>query len=87
MTTEEFLTAAATDVHFDRQHTPALQTFMTACDLVKYARQIPHVAEADEVLKAAAGFVEKTREDREDAETQRRKSDETREDARSATAA
>ncbi len=64
MTTEEFLTAAATDTRFDHQHTPTLQTFMTACDLVKYARQIPHAAEADEVLKAAGGFVEKTREDR-----------------------
>lgn len=60
MTTEEFLVAAAHDGRFGPEHTGELQQFLTACDLVKYARQIPSAAEADQVLSAAGGFVERT---------------------------
>jgi hypothetical protein len=63
MTTEEFLVAAASDGRFGPQHARDLNEFLTACDLVKYARQIPHSIEADRVLKAAGAFVERTRAD------------------------
>ncbi len=64
MTTEEFLTAAARDGRFGPAHTASLQEFLTACDLVKYARQIPGSGEADRALQAAGAFVETTRADR-----------------------
>ena len=61
MTTEEFLTAAATDRRFGEAVTLELERFLTACDLVKYARHEPARAECDAVLEAAGGFVERTR--------------------------
>jgi hypothetical protein len=66
-----------------------LKEFLTACDLVKYARQIPGSDEAEQVLKTAGTFVERTREDRETGETQKHRNAETQKDenARSATAA
>jgi len=60
MTTEEFLVAAAKDRRFGPRHGAELQHFLTACDLVKYAKQIPSVTEADQVLAAAGEFVERT---------------------------
>lgn len=62
MTTEEFLVAAASDGRFGERNTTELNGFLSACDLVKYARQIPGADEADAVLRAAGGFVERTRE-------------------------
>jgi len=62
MTTEEFLAAAASDGHFGERNTAEINEFLNACDLVKYARQIPGTDEADAVLRAADGFVERTRE-------------------------
>ena len=62
MTTEEFLVATASDSRFGERITAELNEFLSACDLVKYARQIPGVDEADAVLRAAGGFVERTRE-------------------------
>ncbi len=62
MTTEEFLAAAASDGRFGERNTTELNAFLNACDLVKYARQIPGAGEADSVLQAARGFVERTRE-------------------------
>lgn len=64
MTTEEFLDAAGSDGRFPELHARELESFLVACDLVKYARQIPGSDEAEQVLQAAAGFVERTREDR-----------------------
>ncbi|MGB2984935.1 MAG: hypothetical protein WBE26_03550, partial [Phycisphaerae bacterium] len=60
MTTEEFLTAAADDSRFGRNVTGELDRFLTACDLVKYARHEPGSEESDAVLKAAGDFVERT---------------------------
>jgi hypothetical protein len=63
MTTEEFLAAAARDRRFDAAATLELRRFLTACDLVKYARHHPVTGEWDELLKTASDFVERTRED------------------------
>jgi hypothetical protein len=60
MTTEEFLVAAAKDNRFGPRYGGELQYFLTACDLVKYARQIPSALEADPVRAAAGEFVERT---------------------------
>ena len=62
MTTEEFLSAASSDVRFPATHTAALDPFLRACDLVKYAKHQPRPADADESLHAAQGFVAETRE-------------------------
>lgn len=62
MTTEEFLSAAASDGRFGERNTAELNGFLGACDLVKYARQLPGADEADAVLRAAGGLVERTRE-------------------------
>ena len=62
MTTEEFLSAATSDARFSGHHTAALDPFLRACDLVKYAKHQPRPADADESLHAAQGFVEETRE-------------------------
>lgn len=60
MTTEEFLATAAKDGRIGSDHTGELQEFLTACDLVKYAKQIPTATEADQVLGAAKAFVDRT---------------------------
>ncbi len=60
MTTEEFLTAAAADGRFGEAVTLELERFLTACDLVKYARHEPARVECDAVLEVAGGFVERT---------------------------
>jgi len=62
MTTEEFLIAAATDHRFNKVHREELSRFLQACDLVKYARHVPHSGEADSLLAATRHFIEQTRE-------------------------
>jgi hypothetical protein len=62
MTTEEFLTASASDPRFGRAHRDELARFLTACDLVKYAKHVPDTGEADGLLRAAREFIEQTRE-------------------------
>ena len=61
MTTEEFLVQARRDARFGSDATSGLEAFMTACDLVKYARQRAGTAETHALLKAAGAFVERTR--------------------------
>lgn len=61
MTTEEFLETAKTDHRFEENHTQELTHFMDACDLVKYARQVPTQNEADQILSTAKRFIETTR--------------------------
>jgi len=61
MTTEEFLAAASSDARFGEENTAELDRFLEACDLVKYARYEPGPSEAEAVLRAAGGFVERTR--------------------------
>ncbi len=62
MTTEEFLEAATEDHRIGQINTNELSRFLDACDLVKYAGQKPRPDESDYLLKAAGGFVERTRE-------------------------
>jgi hypothetical protein len=62
MTTEEFLEAAVADVRFGPRITEELSRFLSACDLVKYARHEPTVEESDAELAAARSFVERTGE-------------------------
>ncbi len=62
MTTEEFLAAAAQDRRFGPNHTTELERFLTACDLVKYARLLPERNHAEELVAAAREFVQATRE-------------------------
>lgn len=72
MTTEEFLSATAGDFRFATGPAGVLQDFMTACDLVKYARQRPAAGEWNDLLRTAVQFVEQTREQPQDgAETAR----------------
>lgn len=61
MTTEEFLAASRDDPRFGASHASTLGHFLTACDLVKYARHEPASHEADQALRAAEEFVEQTR--------------------------
>jgi len=61
MTTEEFLAAAGQDSRFDASQTASLNEFLTACDLVKYARHDPSADEATGAVRAAEAFVERTR--------------------------
>ncbi len=65
MTTEEFLTATAGDFRFAAGSATELQAFLTACDLVKYARHRPAAGEWNDLLRTAAQFVERTRESEE----------------------
>jgi hypothetical protein len=60
MTTEEFLVAALTDNRFGSDTTAGLKEFLTACDMVKYARHEPTTTESDGALRAAEAFVERT---------------------------
>ena len=62
MTTEEFLTTAATDGCFGETTTEQLNRFLNACDLVKYANHQPTTAEAKSFLETICTFVEQTRE-------------------------
>lgn len=62
MTTEEFLAAAAQDRRFGPDHTTELERFLTACDLVKYARLTPERTQAEDLVAAAREFVQATRE-------------------------
>jgi hypothetical protein len=62
MTTEEFLAAAGRDNRFGPSATVDLNNFLTACDMVKYARHTPGPQQADELVRTAGEFVTRTRE-------------------------
>ncbi len=62
MTTEEFLSTAASDNRFGPEITDELERFLAACDMVKYARHEPGTDECDAVLRATRDFIERTRE-------------------------
>ncbi len=62
MTTEEFLEAAGRDHRFASGVADELDGFLTACDMVKYARHEPGQDEANQMLKATQHFIEKTRQ-------------------------
>ncbi|RME41024.1 MAG: hypothetical protein D6788_02105, partial [Planctomycetota bacterium] len=60
MTTEEFLAAATRDPRLAGETSGWLQSFLNACDLVKYARHRPADAECREALRLASEFVDRT---------------------------
>jgi len=62
MTTEEFLATAQSDHRFDSKARDALNRFLKACDMVKYARVSATPADAEALLHTTRSFVERTRE-------------------------
>ena len=54
MTTEEFLLTTARDGRLARAHRPLLSAFLTESDLVKFARHLPTLADAERAFAAAA---------------------------------
>jgi hypothetical protein len=62
MTTEEFLAAAGRDNRFGAVAAADLNNFLTACDMVKYARHTPGPQQADALVRTAGEFVNRTRE-------------------------
>lgn len=61
MTTEEFLQAAQRNTQLAQQHRATLAQFLGEADLVKFARHVPTVQDAERALRAAGQFVESTR--------------------------
>lgn len=62
MTTEEFLDALRNSDLLAPGHKELLERFMTACDMVKYARYQPGTEEIEAVFAAARDFIEQTTE-------------------------
>jgi len=60
MTTEEFLLTTARDGRLARAHRPLLADFLTESDLVKFARHLPALADAERAFQAAQRFVDET---------------------------
>jgi hypothetical protein len=61
MTTEEFLSAAATDGRLLAAHRRLLAEFLSQADLVKFARHLPTLRDSEGAYEAAQRFVEDTR--------------------------
>lgn len=62
MTTEEFLQVATRGGRLDRAHRQLLADFLVECDLVKFARHVPTLADCDRAFAAASRFVDETAE-------------------------
>ncbi len=61
MTTEEFLVAAGRDPHLNTEQRRLLGEFLVQADLVKFARALPSLGDAETAYEAARRFVEETR--------------------------
>lgn len=61
LTTEEFLKIARSSGVLSTEHRKLLQTFLTRCDRVKFARYAPEDDESREALDSAKSFLEDTR--------------------------
>ncbi len=61
MTTEEFLSALATDGRLIAQHRRLLAEFLSQADLVKFARHLPTLKDSEAAYEAARRFVDDTR--------------------------
>jgi hypothetical protein len=61
MTTEEFLSAAATDGRLTAQQRRLLAEFLSQADLVKFARHLPTLKDSETAYEAARRFVEETK--------------------------
>jgi len=60
MTTEEFLLATARNAELTRAQRSSLGAFLRESDLVKFARHVPALADAERAFAAAGRFVEET---------------------------
>ena len=60
MTTEEFLLATARNAELTRTQRSALGAFLRESDLVKFARHVPALADAERAFTAAGRFVDET---------------------------
>lgn len=60
MTTEEFLQATASGGQLDRKHRQLLGDFLVESDLVKFARHVPALSDAESGIVAAERFVDET---------------------------
>lgn len=61
LTTEEFLKIARSSGVLTTEHRKLLQTFLTRCDRVKFARYAPEDEESQDALASARSFLEDTR--------------------------
>ena len=63
MTTEEFLFSLKYSSVLSDSQKELLKTFLTQCDLVKFAKYNPEVGEVEDSLKSAEEFIKKTQKD------------------------
>ena len=63
MTTEEFLQAAASEGQLMQEHRTLLQSFLTECDLVKFARYGPDEGQMRSAFESAKKLVDETHMD------------------------
>ncbi len=61
MTTEEFLWFLERSKDLKTGHKEALQKFMTSCDIIKFAKHIPRVEEAEDSFRFARQLVNETK--------------------------
>lgn len=61
MTTEEFLTALASDRRLNMPHRRLLSEFLSQADLVKFARHLPSLKDSEAAYEAARRFIEESR--------------------------
>jgi hypothetical protein len=61
MTTEEFIYAVQRDSTLSTAHRQLLGEFLAECDLVKFARHVPRLEDAERAYGAARRFVDETR--------------------------
>jgi hypothetical protein len=61
MTTEEFLWSLERSGDLTTEHKETLKKFMTSCDIIKFAKHIPRVEEAQESFRFARQLVDETK--------------------------
>jgi hypothetical protein len=61
MTTEEFLWSLERSRELAAGHKDTLKKFMLSCDIIKFAKHIPHAPEAQESFRFARQLVGETK--------------------------
>ena len=61
MTTEEFLWSLERSRDLKTDHKETLKKFMASCDIIKFAKHIPRVEEAEESFQFARQLIEETK--------------------------
>jgi len=61
MTTEEFLWSLDKSHHLTSRQNDTLKQFLNSCDIVKFAKYIPHIEEGKESIQLARKLVEETK--------------------------